>query len=813
MKYFALLLLPVALVAQNASPQDESAEAVRLLAKNCASCHSASPAMAGLSFAARDTALRGGSRGAAIIPGNPEASLLISAVLQSGALKMPPGGKLAQSDVDTLSRWIKAGAAWPSGAAALLPASNWWSFQKPVRPQVPQGKEPWARNEIDALVLRKLKEKNLTPAREADRATLIRRAYHDLHGLSPTAVEVKSFVADADPQAYEKLIDRLLDSPRYGERWARHWLDLVRYADTAGFELDVYNNNAWRYRDFVIDAFNSDKSYADFVKEQIAGDEYWPNDSRRQVGTGLYCVGPNRDLFPDQADINRVEVLTDYTDTTAAVFQGLTAGCARCHDHKFDPLTQKEYFALQAVFVPAVKGEYGLRGVLGWKSADLQREFKMRELSDRIASLEERCRKDIAGAKRSALPEDARAALKIPEAQRTAAQKALAEKFPDKSKASDDEIRGCLNSDENTQLKDIEKRVVAMVAAYKPKPYFCGLRESSPRGGMAMVPARGAGQGTPVGPGLFSVIGGGPIAEAPMTENSSWRRRGLADFITSKDNPLTARVMINRIWQHHFGRGIVNTPSDFGSRGGEPSNQELLDFLATEFMTRDWSMKQMHRLIMTSATYRQSAISSPADVEKDPDNLYLTRFNRQRLDADEIRDGVLQASGNLNLKMAGRPIVPPLTEEELYGLSGPREDAWFTTADKTEQNRRSIYMLVRRSFRMPMMEVFDSPESMFSCPRRESSTTAPQSLAQLNGRFVVEQANQVGAKLAKENLQDPALITAAWRQILRQDPSEAELRSAQKLLERQVATLGTREAAAGDLCRGLFNLNTFLYVD
>lgn len=674
-------------------------------------------------------------------------------------------------------------------------------------------KDAWARNEIDTLVLRKLKAEKLSPAPEADRSTLIRRAYYDLHGLPPTASEVKSFVADADPQAYEKLIDRLLASPRYGEKWARHWLELVRYADTAGFELDVYNNNAWRYRDFVVDAFNSDKSYADFVKEQIAGDEYWPNDSKRQVGTGLYCVGPNRDLFTDQADINRVEVLTDYTDTTAAVFQGLTAGCARCHDHKFDPITQKEYFALQAVFVPAVKGEYGLRGILGWKAADLQREFKMRELSDRLAALEGRCKKAVAAAKQAALPEEARAALKVPNVRRTAEQKALAEKYASQLKTSDEDIRGCLNTEESNQLKDIEKRVVAMVAAYKPKPYFCGLKESSPRGGLAIIPARGSTPGVPVGPGLFSALGGGPITEAPMTENSSWRRRGLAEFITSKDNPLTARVMVNRLWQYHFGRGIVNTPSDFGSRGGQPSNQELLDFLATEFMSREWSMKQMHRLIMTSATYRQSAVPGPAALEKDPDNLYLSHFNRRRLEADEIRDGVLQSSGNLNLKMGGRPIVPPLAEEELYGLSGPREDAWFITADKTEQNRRSIYLLARRSFRMPMMEVFDAPESMFSCPRRESSTTAPQSLAQLNGQFVVEQARQVGAKLAKENPQDSGLIQTAWRQILQQDPSETEMRSAQKLLERQTATLGSREAAAQDLCRGLFNLNTFLYVD
>lgn len=304
-KYFGYLLVPAALLAQSTARPDLSAQATDILSKNCISCHSVSSAISGLSLAARDAALKGGTRGAAIVPGKPESSLLLTAVAQRGALKMPPGGKLIQTDIDILSRGIKTGAEWPASAAsAAAPAGKWWSFKKPVRPQIPLEKDPWVRNDIDAFVLRRLKEKTLTHAPEADRATLIRRVYYDLHGLPPSADQVNSFVTDTDPQAYEKLIDGLLASPRYGEKWARHWLDLVRYADIAGFELDVYNNDAWRYRDFVIDAFNSGKSYTDFVKEQIAGDEYWPNDGRRQIGTGLYCVGPNRDLFTDQADIN-----------------------------------------------------------------------------------------------------------------------------------------------------------------------------------------------------------------------------------------------------------------------------------------------------------------------------------------------------------------------------------------------------------------------------------------------------------------------------------------------------------------------------
>ncbi len=775
----------VLLIALPLGAQDLPRQALEILQQNCAQCHGESMSMSGLSLASREGALKGGNRGAAILPGNAQGSRIFRAVSHTEAPHMPPGRTLPPEAVNVIRRWIEAGAVWPRNPQPAA-ASKWWSFQKPVPPAVPSA-TPWVRTEVDAFVARKLVEQGLRPAGEASRSDLIRRATFDLHGLPPTADEVRAFVADSAPDAYEKLIDRLLASPRYGEKQARHWLDLVRYADTAGFELDVYNNTAWRYRDYVIEVFNSDKPYAEFIKEQIAGDEYWPEDPRRHIGTGLYCVGPNRDLFLDQTDINRVEVLTDYTDTTAAVFQGLTAGCARCHDHKFDPISQRDYYGLQAIFVPAVKTDLGPKTILGFKAAEWQREFKMREIGDRIKALQSRCRGEIAKT-------------------RTPASNG-------KRSVTDEEIRACMNAHEAAQLRDAEKRLVAMTASLGVSPYFCGLKEYSPRGGYALLPARGSTPATPVGPATFPVLGGAPIEDAEVTAASTGRRRALAEFLISPDNPLTARVMVNRLWQGHFGRGIVATPSDFGSRGAPPSNQNLLDWLATEFVRRNWSMKQMHKLIMTSSVYRQSADASPQSRERDPDNLYLSHFTRRRLESDEIRDAVLLASGSLNLKMGGRPVVPPLNPDELSELSGPPEDGWFVTADPNEQNRRSIYLFVRRSFRMPMMAVFDTPETMFSCPRRESSTTAPQSLTLINGDFVVARAREMAARLARENAGDDALIRAAWNRVLARDPSSEELRAAQKLLQRQNVLLGSRDSAAAELCRGLFNLNSFLFVD
>ncbi|MGH9662500.1 MAG: DUF1549 and DUF1553 domain-containing protein, partial [Bryobacteraceae bacterium] len=507
-----------------------------------------------------------------------------------------------------------------------------------------------------------------------------------------------------------------------------------------GFELDSYIADASRYRDWVIQSFNEDKPYDKFIREQIAGDEFWPEDPAAVTGTGFFCVGPSRDTSPDQADINREETLTDYVDTTASAFLGLTFGCARCHDHKFDPITQRDYYRFRAVFAPAVKTRVALDRLESerYEADENVREIQLREVGAQIAAVQARCREQI----------QSRRAANAPS-----------------TRIGDEEIRACLSTTELERLDVIERRLVSMFATYRPKPFACGVTDVGDHSPRTLLPIRGAAIGEPVNAGFPGVFGGGDITDrvgpregtGPIPlKPTTGRRRALADWIV--DNPLAARVMVNRIWQHHFGRGLVATPSDFGSRGRAPSHPELLDWLAVEFVEHGWSVKHIHRLILNSATYRQGVNPSPEAAEKDPENIYVSHFSRRRLSSEELRDAMLAASGALNLKMGGRPVVPPLGQEELRDLTQRPEDAWIVTADAADHNRRSIYLLQKRTFRMSMMEVFDAPESLVTCPRRDSTTTAPQSLSLLNGTFAMTQASVLAARLATQFTQSEALV-------------------------------------------------------
>jgi len=736
--------------------------------------------MSGLDLSGREPILRGGSRGPAAVPGAPEKSLLLKAVLREDKVAMPPTGPIPEAEVQALRDWIRKGMEWTAPAAPV--ARNWWSFTKPVKSSGPAS--------IDPFIQLKLAEQKLAASSEASRGTLVRRLYLDLTGLRPTADEAARFIRDPDPDAYAKLVDKLLESQRYGEKWGRHWLDLVRYSDTAGFELDSYIADAWGYRDYVIASFNNDKPYDRFIREQIAGDEFFPEDPASVTGTGLYCVGPNRDLYPDQSDINREETLTDFVDTTAGVFLGLTFGCARCHDHKFDPFTQRDYYKLRAVFAPAVKTKIALDRLTSL-SYDVQgniREIKLREIGEQIGSIERRCREEVLKGRR-------------PKAQ---------------------EVRACLSPAELDRMRSVEAWLVSLYTSYRAKPFACGLNDVGDYAPRTLVPVKGQMEGDPVNPGLPAVFGGaefrdrlgprettGPIPLGPTTE----RRRALADWIASRDNPLTARVFVNRVWQYHFGRGLVATPSDFGMRGRAPSHPELLDWLAAEFMANGWKPKWLHRLILNSAAYRRASTASSQALARDPENIWLARFTRRRLNAEELRDTVLQASGALNLKMGGRPVVPPLTGEEGFNMIGRAADMWVVTHDAREHTRRSIYLFQKRTFRLPMMEVFDAPESMLTCARRDVSTTSPQSLTLLNGSFAVEQSRKLAARLAAEHPEEAALIRAMWRSTLSRDPSTREEAMARDFLAAQSAQTGSREKAAAELARGLFNVNEFLYAD
>jgi len=773
----ARYLFLATLAAASASSQSLPVRAVSLLEQRCATCHGDQASMSDLRLTARDAILKGGKRGPAAKPGNAAESLLVNAILHNGKLAMPPGPKMPAEEIAIVRDWINQGMDWPTGAAAVRPKVNWWAFQKVQRPPVPSIEN--ARNPIDAFLLEKLRAAKLEPAPEADRLTLLRRASFDLLGLPPTEQQIHDFLNDKAPDAWERLIDSLLASPRYGEKWARHWLDLARYGDTAGFEQDPYILEAWRYRDYVIKSFNDDKPYDRFAKEQIAGDELWSDDPDARTGTGFYRVGTNRDMLFKVEDLNRVEKLTDAVDTTSSVFLGLTVGCARCHDHKFDPIPQRDFYRMQAVFAPAVND----RAFLEYNSVrfyDIQantRDFRLRQVATQI----------------DAIFTPTRDRLKK-------------EKGPD-AKVTDEEVRAALTPADTERLQAIEHRLVSMFAGYGAPPTAPSITDVGREAPRTYIAIRGNpdNPGEEVGPGFLTALGGGDIPEPPLHARSTFRRKAFAEWTASADNPLFARVMVNRVWQYHFGAGLLKTPSDFGTRAGEPSHPQLLDYLATEFVNRKWSMKAMHGLIMTSDAYKRSANAPPAAQERDPANVLLSHMSRRRLQAEEIRDAVLQVSGTLNLKAGGGPVVPPLDKEELFGIIGSPNNAWMVTPDQSEHTRRSIYLLQRRTFQQPMFEAFDAPDGVLSCSRRNESTTAPQSLALFNGRFMTEQAKILAAKTHT--------IDEAWQRVLGRAPSVAEKQSATEFLARQTQRLNGDEPAMAELLRGLLNLNEFLYVE
>ncbi|MBI2685277.1 MAG: PSD1 domain-containing protein [Acidobacteria bacterium] len=788
-----------AAAALSAAPPDQ---ALRILEKSCWSCHAGTVALSGLRLDAKAPALQGGKRGAAIVPGQSASSLLMRAVTHADSkLTMPPGAKLPDADIAVLREWIDKGAEWPA-ATENATTSKWWSFQKPTA---------YGSLSIDTLINAKLHERGLTAGPDADRRTLIRRASLDLTGLAPTDSEINAFVKDASPAAYPALIDRLLASPRYGEKWGKHWLDLVRYGDTSGFEQDPYLLYAWRYRDYVIKSFNDDKPYDRFIKEQIAGDELY-EDPESQQGTGYFCVGPNRDMLFKVEDVNRLESLTDFVDTTSAVFLGLTVGCARCHDHKYDPIPQRDYYRMQAIFAPFVKARVFLHynNARSYDLGENTRTFKLYDIGAEMMAIKTPYQEKLRHEKLSKLSKDIQDAFAADENQRTPQQKAYFEAYVKQVSPRDDEVMALMTPADRERLQRAEKRLVALYATYTPGPFSPSVTDIGREAPKTYLQVKGAPPpGEEIGPGLLTVLGGKDIPEPPPTSATTQRRRALAEWLASPENPLTARVMVNRVWQYHFGRGLVSTPSDFGARGGAPSHPELLDALAVQFMKDGWSIKKLHREIMLSAAYRRSSRPAPGVAEKDPENQYLSYFRRRRLDAEELRDAVLQSAGTLNLKMGGRPVVPALQPEELYGMSQPVNNAWVVTSAREDHDRRSVYMISRRNFRMPLLEVFDRPEGVLSCSRRESSTTAPQSLALLNGDFTLRQAEA----LADKALASPDAVTEVFRRIYARPPADNERQLSQEFLDKQTTLTGSRRGAFTEFARGLLNTNEFLHVD
>ena len=812
--------------------------------------------------------LRGGARGAAITPGNAEESLLFLAVShhESVDVRMPLGGqRLTDQELEVLRRWIDLGAPWEAGAPKTVSEPSWWSFKKLRHPTVPQlERADQPLNPIDAFLLARLQEKDLEPAPRCDRITLLRRAYFDLIGLPPTLEQVDRFLEDTSPEAYEKLIDKLLASPHYGERWGRHWLDVVRYADSAGFETDYYYPNAWRYRDYVVKSFNDDKPYDRFVQEQIAADELWPDNMdlhgfydlsleklehmEARMGTALYTFGPEIQESHLDAALLRYERLTDWVNTTGAAFLGLTLECARCHDHKFDPISQRDYFRLQAVFAPSVPAPIPVETSLTTITRDEYYYFSIALDEARAAyrTFDEEIRDRAIESKKKDFPADMVRAYEIPAEKRTAREEELA--TPLVKAHLKIKIEEFLTEEEVQQHQELSRQIVKSVMAVPLKEgshgvNFDGFFDVPSATVLTHVPGelipdiyvldRGdlGRRKSRVSPGLPGALRDESVPEVfPMDPGGARYRKQLALWLTRRDHPLTARVMVNRIWQGHFGRGIVGTTNDFGHQGEPPTHRELLDWLASEFIDRGWSIKSMHRLIMLSDAYqRASRFTSPKHREADPENRYLWRMNRRRLEAEAIWDSLHAVAGTLNLKMGGRAVVPPLSAVEMAPL---RIKAWWvTSADPGAGRRRGIYIMARRNFTFPMFDKFDVPNSSVSCSGREVTTVAPQLLWTLNNQTSFHQARQFASRLVRKNRDSPShWIETAWRIALARRPSPAEKKEALELLHtlsrqeggkqesdslpQELATLGPQRAAAlTQLCLTIFNLNEFVYID
>ncbi|MBM3755162.1 MAG: DUF1553 domain-containing protein [Acidobacteria bacterium] len=627
-----------------------------------------------------------------------------------------------------------------------------WAFQPRQKANPPAISDKWIRTPIDAFILAGLQKAQLAPAPEADRATLIRRATYELHGLPPTPEEIAVFVADKSPTAYDNLIERLLASPRYGEQWARHWLDVIRFAESDGYEYDTHRPDAYRFRDYVISSFNTDKPYDQFLREQIAGDEIDPKNDELLIASGFNRLGPLRKNAGNQAVASsRTEVLTEMTNIVGAAMLGVTVGCSRCHDHKFDPFRQSDYYRMQGFFAQTHPNDIVVASPeeqAAWKEKMDPLETEMRKLrfSMRRASEEEKG------------------------------------KILTRLEEIDGLIPPPLTAMYAVKSDQKEMSQIHMLAGgdYRNKGKKVGMR---PLG--VLLP-----EGTP---------------EMPLTTEKP--RTKLAEWVTQPDHPLTARVMVNRIWSYHFGRGIVATPNDYGRMGVRPTHPELLDFLANEYVASGWKMKPLHRMMMLSSTYRQAS-KSPTEAaarEKDPSNKLLWKWNRRRLAAEEIRDTMLTVSGRLNTKAGGPSVLISIDEELIKDLKRPQY--WVVTRDKKEHDRRTIYLIYKRNLILPFNQVFDSPDTLLSCARRDESTHAPQALELLNGKLSNDLAKSLAARLKAEKKTTQDRIDHAFRLIAGRAPNPTERTLAIKYLD------DPDPAAETEFALSLFNTNAFLYVN
>jgi len=777
-----------------------------LLVKHCVACHGADAQESGLRLDSVKLALEGGYTGAAIVPGKREESLLYLAISGGGDLTPMPYEEppLADEQIEMIGRWIDEGAKHPEPtvptAADAQITSDHWAFQPIARPAVPEvAHDDSVRSPIDAFVIRNLEREGLSPSPEADRYTLIRRLSLDLLGLPPSWQEVERFVADTSPEAYERLVDRLLVSPHYGERWARHWLDAARYADSNGYTIDG-PRSIWKYRDWVIDALNDDLPFDEFTIHQLAGD-LLPEATRPQIiATGFHRnTLINQEGGTDEEQF-RVEAVVDRVSTTGAVFLGLTIGCARCHDHKFDPITQRDFYELFAFFnncdepeieLPTPAEEQRKRQLLAEiKQVNQQLATRDSELAENLTAWEAALDDET----RAKLSDEARQVLEVAAAERGAEQTKL---LLDAAKSLDAE-RKAIAAEIDALKKQMPTPVRTMVFR----------RRAEPRATHIMIRGDFLRPGKQVSPDAPAVLPALSLADSSAERT----RLDLARWIVHPNNPLTPRVTVNRIWQHYFGRGLVETENDFGTQGEPPTHPELLDWLAGWFVDHDWKLKELHRLIVCSATYRQSSRFVEPLGERDPYNKLLARQTRLRLEAEAIRDAALRVSGLLASRIGGPSVYPhqPPGVMELAQVKRPWE-----VSPGADRHRRTMYTYFWRSTPHPLLKLFDAPDANVTCTRRARSNTPLQSLTLLNDAEFFGFATALGERVVREAPASAAQrIDYVFQTCLSRPPTKFEALRISQLLDELESDAENEQSAEQDrwatVARVVLNLDEFI---
>jgi mono/diheme cytochrome c family protein len=830
-----LALLPA--LACAAEPVDYLRDVKPLFIKNCVGCHGPDKQRGKLRLDTAASALKGGRSGPALVAGKSDPSLLIKAVRGDvGVKEMPPEGhtKLTDKEIAVLRTWIDTGAKHPADEIAAK-SSKHWSFAAPKRPEAPKVENAeWCRNPIDNFILARLEKEGVKPSPEADRVTLIRRLSLDLTGLPPSPQEIDDFVNDKRPDAYERVVDRLLASPHYGERWGRHWLDYARYADSNGYSIDA-PRSIWKYRDWVIDALNKDVPFDQFAIQQLAGDLLPSATNENKIATGFHRNTQINEEGGIDHEQFRVEATVDRVNTVGTVFLGLTVGCCQCHDHKFDPITQKEYYQLFAFLNSMDEPTLEL--------ATPEQLKQRKEVQDKLAALEKRLKAlDVTTAEtitkwegnltpetKAMLPEDIQKILAIAPNGRNAKQIQTLREAYLKVEQTRHVVGGLgdplpfMAAAHLTAMSErfaLEKQIVDLKKNIPTITTTMVVSErKTPRVTTVMIKGDFTRKGdtvTPVTPAVLPPLG----AEKPT-------RLDLAKWIVDPKNPLTARVQVNRFWQAFFGVGLVETDNDFGTQGTPPTHPELLDWLATEFIDKGWSMKAMHKTMVMSATYRQSSNARPDLNTLDPRNRLLARQNRVRLDAEIVRDAALTASGLLNPTVGGPSVYPPQPPGVYNFTQVPREWKASTGPDRY---RRGMYTFFWRSAPHPGLTVFDAPDASSTCTRRNRSNTPLQALTLLNDQAFFEFAQGLALRVLKENKGDDESLTLAFKLCMGRSPKERERAILTKLLQKQLdsfkaAPKDAQALAPGDLpkdidvtrfaawtavARALLNLDEFI---